>query len=59
VQVYLHDLIGKELAFEQVVPSGNQVYETLDLPTDLASGTYIVTIIAGNQRMTEKLVITK
>ncbi len=59
VQVYVHDLIGKELAFELVTPAGNQVYQALNLPSDLASGTYVVTIIAGNKRMTEKLVINK
>ena len=60
VAVDIHDLTGKRvLAREIPVNDGQDINTVIDLNGDLANGVYMVSIIAGEQRYTERLVITK
>jgi hypothetical protein len=42
-----------------VPTQGDQLYTVLDLNGELAAGTYLVTIIAGEERYTQRLVIAR
>jgi hypothetical protein len=55
IAVDIHDLSGKRvMARELAAQQGTML---LDLNGDLAAGTYLVTITAGDQRLVERLVI--
>jgi subtilisin-like proprotein convertase family protein len=62
IAVDIHDLSGKRIvAREMALPTGQAGAQhgaiSMDLNGDLAAGTYVVTIIAGDQRHVERLVI--
>ena len=57
VAVDIHDLTGKRVVAREIPTQGNHLYTVIDLNGDLANGVYMVSIIAGDMRYTERLII--
>jgi len=56
ISVAIHDLTGKRVAARDVAAQHGAI--TLDLNGDIAAGTYVVTVVAGDVHHVERLVIT-
>ena len=60
VQVRIMDITGRIVVTEQFATNGeNDIYQQLDLSDGLSDGTYLVSIVAGEQTITKRLVIAK
>jgi hypothetical protein len=59
IAVDIHDLFGKRVSAQMLATQGDHVYTVMQLPADLASGVYTVSILAGEQRFTQRLVIAR
>ncbi len=59
VEVSIFDITGRKVMAEQFATNGSQAYRQLHLSNDIAGGTYIVSIAAGNIVKTQRLVISK
>ena len=57
VGVDVHDLFGKRVISEMVSTGGGDLNHVMQLGGDLASGLYTVTVTAGDQIKTQRLVI--
>jgi hypothetical protein len=58
VAVDIHDLTGKRVVAREIpVTDSGMLYTVIDLNGDLANGVYLVSIIAGDKRYTERLII--
>ena len=57
VNVDIHDLIGQRVATHTLVAQGGLLNTVIDLEGRLSGGMYLVTITAGDQHFTERLVI--
>jgi hypothetical protein len=58
VSVDIYDLTGAMVSSRTIVVNDGMVYQVLELK-EMASGLYMVNITAGDQRYTERLVISK
>ena len=58
VSVDIYDLTGAVVSSRTIAVNDGMVYQVLEL-TEMASGLYMVNITAGNDRYTERLVISK
>jgi subtilisin-like proprotein convertase family protein len=59
IAVDIHDLFGKRVSAQVLATQGDHVYTVMTLPADMASGVYTVSILAGEQRFTQRLVIAR
>jgi subtilisin-like proprotein convertase family protein len=59
IAVDIHDLFGKRVSAQVLATQGDHVYTVMPLPADMASGVYTVSILAGEQRFTQRLVIAR
>jgi hypothetical protein len=59
VAVDILDMTGKRIVARMVPTQGDRLNTVLDIQGDLATGIYLVTITAGTQRYTERLVIAR
>ena len=59
VSVDIFDLFGKRMSARAIPVQDGFINTVLDLPGDMASGMYMVNIIAGSATYTERLVIQK
>jgi hypothetical protein len=59
IAVDIHDLFGKRVSAQVLATQGDHVYTAMPLPADMASGVYTVSILAGEQRFTQRLVIAR
>jgi hypothetical protein len=57
VSVDIYDLTGAVVSSRTIAVNDGMVYQVLEL-TELASGLYMVNITVGNDRYTERLVIS-
>jgi subtilisin-like proprotein convertase family protein len=57
VALDIHDLTGKRVMAREIPTQGEHLYTVIDLNGDLANGVYMVSIIAGDMRYTERLII--
>ncbi|MFZ1333610.1 MAG: T9SS type A sorting domain-containing protein [Flavobacteriales bacterium] len=53
----IHDATGRAVMQRTLISSGGNHMQTMDIPTELAPGSYIVIATAGDQRFTQRLVI--
>jgi hypothetical protein len=56
--VDIYDLTGAVVSSRTIAVNDGMVYQVLDLK-EMASGLYMVNITAGNERYTERLVISR
>jgi hypothetical protein len=57
VAIDIHDLTGKRVVAREIPTQGKHLNTVIDINGDLANGVYLVSIIAGDKRYTERLVI--
>ncbi len=59
VQVRIMDVTGRMIWNEQFGTYGSTMYQQIKLNAELAGGTYIVSVVAGETVITQRLIITK
>jgi hypothetical protein len=53
----IHDLTGKRVVAREIPSQGDHVHTVIELNGTLANGVYLVSIMAGDKRHTERLII--
>jgi hypothetical protein len=59
VAIDIFDLAGKRIVAREFASQGDHLYTVLDLNGDLTAGTYLVSIIAGDKRWNQRLVVAR
>ncbi|MBX2978018.1 MAG: proprotein convertase P-domain-containing protein [Flavobacteriales bacterium] len=59
IAVDIHDLVGQRIMTRMLPVQSHNVNTPLELPGNLATGVYTVTIVAGTTRHTQRLVIQR
>ncbi len=57
IQLDIHDTYGKRVITRSMAPAGGSLNTSLDLRNELAAGMYVITITAGEQVFSERLLI--
>jgi hypothetical protein len=59
VQVRVMDITGRQVHAEQFGVNANAMIQQINLDADLAQGTYLVSVVAGNDVKAKRLILTK